>query len=122
MCNIASTKKKLVQLRKNGIAISLDDFGTGYSSLSYLQQFQIDYLKIDRSFVDGLIPDSAKLDLCEAMISMAHKLNIKVIAEGIETEEQKVLLKGIKCDFAQGYLFAKPISAMEFEQSFLLSL
>ncbi len=122
MCNIDSTKKKLVQLRQSGIKISLDDFGTGYSSLSYLQQFEIDYLKIDRSFTDGLTKGSSKLDLCEAMISMAHKLDIKVVAEGIETEEQKLLLKGIKCDFAQGYLCSKPISAIEFEQTFLLPL
>lgn len=120
MCNIDNTEKKISQLRQNGIEISLDDFGTGYSSLSYLQQFQIDYLKIDKSFVNGLTQYSQKLDLCEAMISMAHKLNIKVIAEGIETEEQKLLLKDIKCDFGQGYYFSKPISATEFEKLFLL--
>lgn len=122
MCNIDSTKKKISQLRQNGIEISLDDFGTGYSSLSYLQQFQIDYIKIDRSFVDGMTQDSPKLDLCEAMISMAHKLNIKVVAEGIETEEQKQLLKDIKCDFGQGYYFSKPIQSTDFEKLFLLPL
>ncbi len=122
MCNIGIIEKKISQLRQNGIEISLDDFGTGYSSLSYLQQFEIDYIKIDRSFVNGLQKGSSKLDLCEAMISMAHKLNMKVVAEGIETEEQKLLLKSIKCDFAQGYLFSKPIPAAEFEDSFLLPL
>ncbi len=107
---------KLLQLRDMGIEVSLDDFGTGYSSLSYLKKFDIDYLKIDRSFVASLTAESTDMALCEAMIVMAHKLGIKVIAEGIETEEQKHLLDSMGCDYGQGYLFSRPVPASEFEK------
>jgi diguanylate cyclase (GGDEF)-like protein/PAS domain S-box-containing protein len=107
--------EKLLQLRKSDIKISLDDFGTGYSSLSYLQKFEIDYLKIDKSFVSNLTPNSQDIILCEAIITMAHKLNIKVIAEGIETEFQKKLLADMHCDYGQGYLFSRPMPAEQFE-------
>ena len=107
--------EKLLQLRKKGIEISLDDFGTGYSSLSYLQKFDIDYLKIDKSFVSNLTPNSQDIILCEAIITMAHKLNIKVIAEGIETEFQRKLLSEMQCDYGQGYLFSRPVPAEKFE-------
>lgn len=108
----------LLMLRDNGIQVALDDFGTGYSSLAYLKKFDIDYIKIDKSFVQSLSSDSDDLTLCEAMIVMAHKLNLKVIAEGIETWDQFELLKGIGCDFGQGYLFSKPIPADELNQLF----
>ena len=98
--------------------ISIDDFGTGYSSLSYLKKYQIDYLKIDRSFVSNLAQDSTDMALCEAMILMAHKLGIKVIAEGIETSEQCQLLLNAGCDFGQGFFFSKPLSSISFEQLF----
>ncbi|MCO4758549.1 MAG: EAL domain-containing protein, partial [Oceanospirillaceae bacterium] len=101
--------------RTAGLSISLDDFGTGYSSLSYLRQLDIDFLKIDQSFVRNLTPDSSELSLCEAIIVMAHKLGIKVIAEGIETPEQKALLTQAGCDYGQGYLFSKPVPANQFE-------
>ena len=107
---------KLLMLRDAGIQVSLDDFGTGYSSLSYLRKFDIDYLKIDRSFVQNLQPDSDDLALCEAIIVMAHKLGLKVVAEGIETGEQSKLLKTAGCDYGQGYLFSRPVPAEEFEQ------
>jgi len=107
--------EKLLQLRKKGIEVSLDDFGTGYSSLSYLQKFKIDYLKIDKSFVSNLSPNSQDIILCEAMITMAHKLNIKVISEGIESEFQKKLLTDMQCDYGQGYLFSRPVPAEQFE-------
>ena len=107
---------KLLQLREVGIDISLDDFGTGYSSLSYLKKFDIDYLKIDRSFVSHLTEDSHDFVLCEAMIVMAHKLGIKVVAEGIETESQSQLLSNMGCDYGQGYLFSRPVPANEFEK------
>lgn len=102
-------------LRDIGMPISIDDFGTGCSSLPCLQKFHIDYLKIDRSFVGNLLNQSNELMLCEAMIAMAHKLKIKVIAEGVETHDQCELLKKMGCDFAQGYLFSKPVSAGDFE-------
>ncbi len=98
-----------------GMPISIDDFGTGCSSLYLLQKFHIDYLKIDPSFVGKLVDQSNELMLCEAMIAMAHKLKIKVIAEGVETHHQCELLKKMGCDFAQGYLFSKPLSAGAFE-------
>jgi EAL domain-containing protein (putative c-di-GMP-specific phosphodiesterase class I) len=96
--------------------IAIDDFGTGYSSLSYLKKFHIDYLKIDQSFVQNLTPDSADFALCEAIIVMAHKLGLQVIAEGVETAMQRDLLKQVGCDFAQGYLFSRPLTAHAFEE------
>ena len=109
-------KEQLRELRVIGIQVSLDDFGSGYSSLSYLNKFNIDYLKIDQSFVSNLTPNSSVLALCEAIIVMAHKLRIKVVAEGIETEQQRDLLVASGCDFGQGYFFSKPITAENFEQ------
>jgi EAL domain-containing protein (putative c-di-GMP-specific phosphodiesterase class I) len=88
--------------------VALDDFGTGYSSLSYLTKFDIDYIKIDKSFLVDLSEGSENYVLCEAMIVMAHKLGILVVAEGVETPIQHTLLTAIGCDYAQGYLFAKP--------------
>lgn len=106
--------EKLLGFRDAGIQVALDDFGTGYSSLSYLKKFDIDFLKIDQSFVRNLSLDSDDMALCEAMIMMAHKLGLQVIAEGVETETQRDLLMGIGCDFAQGYLFARPMPADDF--------
>ena len=98
--------------------VALDDFCTGYSSLSYLKKFDIDYFKIDQTFIRNLASDSSDMALCEAMIVMAHKLGIKVIAEGVETEQQRNLLKQIECDYGQGYLFSRPVPAEEFEKLF----
>ena len=106
---------RLLEFQEVGIQVALDDFGTGYSSLSYLKKFDIDYLKIDRSFVSNLTENSDDLVLCEAIIMMAHRLGIKVIAEGIETETQMHLLKKAGCDYGQGYYFSKPISVEAFE-------
>jgi len=108
--------EKLMELRDAGIQVSIDDFGTGYSSLSYLKKFDIDYLKIDQSFVRNLESDSNDVALCEAIIVMAHKLGLKVIAEGVETEQQRDLLSRAGCDYAQGYLYAKPMPPEAFEQ------
>ncbi|MDO6561841.1 EAL domain-containing protein [Amphritea sp. 1_MG-2023] len=115
----SSITDKLLQFRDHGIEVALDDFGTGYSSLSYLKQFDIDYLKIDKSFVDSLSAESQDLVLCEAIIVMAHTLGIKVIAEGVETERQKELLIDIDCDYCQGYLFGRPLPAEAFAESWL---
>lgn len=108
--------EQLNGFRSSGLNLSLDDFGTGYSSLSYLKKFDVDYLKIDRSFVMNLSDDSDDLALCEAIIVMAHKLKLKVIAEGVETETQRDLLSLAGCDYGRGYLFSKPVSAIGFEQ------
>lgn len=110
--------KKLLGFRDAMIEVALDDFGTGYSSLSYLKRFDIDYLKIDRSFVSNLLAESSDMVLCEAIIVMAHKLGIKVIAEGIETQEQRDLLTKADCDYGQGNLFSPPVPADEFERLF----
>lgn len=113
-----SVANTLLAFKDSGIQVAMDDFGTGYSSLAYLTRFDIDYLKIDQSFVQNLAPDSDYLVLCSAIVVMAHKLGIKVIAEGIETELQKDLLVAIDCDYGQGYYYSKPIPAQEFEQRF----
>lgn len=109
-------RELLLEFRDSGIQVALDDFGTGYSSLSYLKKFDIDYLKIDQSFIKNLNTDSNDAALCEAIIVMAHKLGLQVIAEGIETNEQRRILTDAGCDYAQGYLFSKPMPAAEFEK------
>ena len=106
---------RLLDFSDARIQIAIDDFGTGYSSLSCLKQFDIDYLKIDQSFVRNLDHDKNDLALCEAIIVMAHKLDIEVIAEGVENEHQDRLLKRFGCDYGQGYHYAKPLPATEFE-------
>ncbi|HEU0186294.1 MAG TPA: EAL domain-containing protein [Gallionellaceae bacterium] len=107
--------EQLLDFRDAGIQVSLDDFGTGYSSLSYLKKLDIDYIKIDQTFVSHLAQGSDDLVLCEAIVVMAHKLALKVIAEGVETQEQFDLLKSIGCDYAQGFLISHPLPAAEFE-------
>ncbi|MCU7828170.1 MAG: EAL domain-containing protein [Candidatus Thiodiazotropha sp. (ex Myrtea sp. 'scaly one' KF741663)] len=98
-------------LNKLGVGIAMDDFGTGYSSLSYLRSYPFDTLKIDRSFVNDITIDPADRELVNATIAMAHGLGLKVIAEGVETEEQLLHLAEHDCEMAQGYLFSKPVSA-----------
>lgn len=103
----------LAALNDLGVSIAMDDFGTGYSSLSYLRKYPFDVLKIDRSFVQDITEDAADLELVNAVIAMAHGLGLKVVAEGVETEEQLELLAAHGCDYAQGYLFSKPVSPEE---------
>ncbi|NVD99466.1 bifunctional diguanylate cyclase/phosphodiesterase [Massilia sp. BJB1822] len=97
---------RLRQFRAMGLQVALDDFGTGHGSLAHLKQFELDYLKIDRSFVQGLSGDSGGLALCEAIIVMAHKLGLQVVAEGVESEVQLALLQAAGCDYAQGFVYA----------------
>ncbi|MDQ7048923.1 MAG: EAL domain-containing protein [Enterobacterales bacterium] len=106
-------EKALFELHDLGICIAMDDFGTGYSSLSYLRKYPFDVLKIDRSFVKDITNDSADRELINATIAMAHGLGLKVVAEGVETKEQYDFLKELNCDFAQGYLFSKPMPELE---------
>lgn len=106
----------LLTLRNADIQVSIDDFGTGYSSLSYLKKLDIDYLKIDKSFINDLATDPNDMALSKAIIVMAHELGIKVIAEGVETKEQRDLLVAAGCDYAQGYLYSRPVPAEEFEE------
>ena len=107
--------KQLLNFRDAGVQVAIDDFGTGYSSLSYLKKFDIDYLKIDQSFIANLESESNDRILCEAIISMAHRLCMRVIAEGVETASQKELLMSMGCDYGQGYFFSKPVSAERLE-------
>ena len=109
----------LLKFRDAGVQVALDDFGTGYSSLSYLRKFDIDFLKIDRTFVQNITQSTDDLALCTAIVVMAHSLGIKVIAEGIETEQQRRCLVDIGCDYGQGFLICKPLPAGEFEQFYL---
>lgn len=109
-------KERLMEFRNQGIEVSIDDFGTGFSSLSYLKRFDIDYLKIDQSFVKQLTENDTDRALVEAIIVMAHKLDIKTIAEGVETKEQEQLLMRFGCDYAQGFLYSVPIPANELIQ------
>ena len=111
----AEVLKQLLAFQQAGIQISLDDFGTGYSSLSYLRRFALDFLKIDKSFVYNLESDAANVALCEAIIVMAHKLGLRVIAEGVETRQQADLLRRAGCDFGQGFLFGQAMPAPQFE-------
>lgn len=117
----SSISKKLINFQSLGIDVALDDFGMGYSSLSYIKKFDIDYLKIDRSFVRNITTSINDKVLCEAIIAMAHKLGIKVVAEGIETEVQRRCLKDIGCDYGQGFLFSKPVDVFTFEQQLIKS-
>lgn len=116
MENQAEVVRALDNIRRQGLTVSIDDFGTGYCSFSYLKNFSIDYLKIDKSFVQNMSVDNKDVALCEAIIVMANKLNIKVIAEGIETEQQRELLIEAGCRLGQGYLLARPLSTADFEQ------
>ncbi len=106
----------LLKFSEAGIQVAIDDFGTGYSSLSYIKKFDIDYLKVDQSFVHNLETDKNNMALTEAIIVMAHKLGLKVIAEGVETEGQRRSLLAAGCDYAQGFLLSKPLPPQEFER------
>jgi EAL domain-containing protein (putative c-di-GMP-specific phosphodiesterase class I) len=101
-------------LKDLGTTIAVDDFGTGFSSLSHLKRFPVDFIKVDREFVDGLGTDPGDTAIVTAVIGMAHALDIPVIAEGVETPAQLEALRGLHCDFGQGYLFARPAPAGEF--------
>jgi EAL domain-containing protein (putative c-di-GMP-specific phosphodiesterase class I) len=104
-------RKRLETLRTAGIGLSLDDFGTGYSSLGHLHGFDLDVVKIDRRFVQNLANGPKDRVLCESIVGMAHALGLSVVAEGVETEEQRAILAALGCDYAQGYLLGRPMPA-----------
>ncbi|HXI74312.1 MAG TPA: EAL domain-containing protein [Pyrinomonadaceae bacterium] len=108
MENPEAAAEVLNEIRALGIAIAIDDFGTGYSSMSYLKLFSVNTLKVDRSFVSGVATDPHNAAMVRAMVTLAHDLNLRVVAEGIETEAELVFLKHLQCDEGQGYFFSKP--------------
>ncbi len=115
MGDVESAIMTMRKIKEMGITIAIDDFGTGYSSLSYLKRFPIDILKIDRSFVMDIPTDINDMEITAAVIAMAHKLNLRVVAEGIETQEQMDFLKANRCEYGQGYLIARPMPASDLE-------
>jgi diguanylate cyclase (GGDEF)-like protein/PAS domain S-box-containing protein len=110
MEDIEASIEKLSAVRRLGVGIAIDDFGTGYSSLFYLARLPVQALKIDRSFLATMVEDPTSMTLIQTMVSLAHSLRLDVIAEGVETEEQAKLLRLLRCDQMQGYLFSKPIT------------
>ncbi|MDU5111232.1 MAG: EAL domain-containing protein, partial [Clostridium sp.] len=104
----------LEKLKNLGVTLALDDFGTGYSSLSYLRTLPIDVLKIDKSFIDGILIEEKCEYIINSIIELSHYLNLTVVAEGVETKEQLEYLSNISCDVIQGYYFSRPI---EFEDA-----
>jgi len=113
MKDVQESIRKLAILRGMGITIAMDDFGTGYSSLSYIARLPITSVKIDRSFVNGMAGNPQDMSIVSTIITLAHSLNLRVVAEGVETAEQSKLLLLLKCDEAQGFLFSKPLPAAE---------
>jgi len=105
--------ENLQGLRDMGVRIAIDDFGTGYSSLSYLQRFEVDILKIDKSFIDDVGEGGQAAALVEGIIGIAHTLGLEVVAEGIEYDAQRERLRDLRCDLGQGYLFAKPLTGSD---------
>jgi EAL domain-containing protein (putative c-di-GMP-specific phosphodiesterase class I) len=107
--NDSSTLERLHALKQLGVQLAIDDFGTGYSSLSYLQQFPVDLIKIDKSFIDRLGEADAESPLSRAVVSLGNVLSIRTVAEGIETEKQYARLRELGCPLGQGFLFSRPI-------------
>lgn len=106
---------RLHQLQQTGVQFSIDDFGIGYSSMAYLKKFKVDFVKIDQSFVNDMMTNPFSAVFAETIVAMAHKLGLKVIAEGVETAEQKESLKAMGCDYAQGFLFSEATTSDRFE-------
>jgi EAL domain-containing protein (putative c-di-GMP-specific phosphodiesterase class I) len=120
--NPTEAQTRLQALRALGVSIALDDFGVGFSSLSYLQKFPFDRLKIDRAFVAQLGTSGTTGAIIQSIVTLGHALGMKVLAEGVENEEQRVLLRLAGCDEMQGYLFAKPAPAAEIDKALARSV
>ncbi len=114
MSNAEARRVTLCALKELGVKLVVDDFGTGYSSLSYLKQFPLDGLKIDQSFVRDVLPHSDNGIIVKAVISMGRNLRLKVVAEGVETQEQYEFLCGLQCDVGQGFYFSPALPADQF--------
>jgi EAL domain-containing protein (putative c-di-GMP-specific phosphodiesterase class I) len=114
MKHAESTESILKTLRATGVQLAVDDFGTGYSSLSYLRRFSIDALKIDQSFVRQITTVPNDTSIVTAVISMGRSLKLRVIAEGVETQDEMAFLQAHQCDEAQGYYFSRPVPSAEF--------
>ena len=121
MEDVKNTMASLSAIRALGITIAIDDFGTGFSSLGYLARLPVDTLKIDRTFVVEMTSAPEGLALVSTIINLAHSLKLKVVAEGVETEEQSRLLRLLSCDEIQGFLFSKAVPVEIFEARFLTS-
>ena len=104
-----SNIEKLREVRSLGVGIAIDDFGTGYSSLSYLTQLPVGMLKMDRAFISAMLDDPSVMTLVSTMIALAHSLKLKVVAEGVELEEQAKILRLLRCDQMQGFLIGRPL-------------
>ena len=115
MQDIAANIEKLQAIRETGVEVAIDDFGTGYSSLSYIAQLPINTLKIDRTFIMNLERNPGDVSIVSTIISLAHSLDLRIIAEGVETMEQANLLRLLKCDEMQGYLFSPAVPADQIE-------
>ena len=114
MVNSPRTVETLKAIRELGVSIAIDDFGTGFSSFSYILDYQVDHIKIDRSFISKATVDPSAMAVTKAIIRMAHSLKMRVVAEGVETEEQSNFLTRQRCDAAQGYFFARPVCKGDF--------
>jgi diguanylate cyclase len=113
MHDLGAAQAQLDRIRALGMTISIDDFGTGYSSLQYLSRLPVDSLKVDRSFVSKIPGSASNMAITSAIIAMAHKLDLRVVAEGVESVEQMLFLQENHCDMLQGYLFSRPLPLAE---------
>ncbi len=114
--NIETTLAAMKQLKAMGFSFAIDDFGTGYSSLSYLKQMPVDIIKIDKSFVFGMLENDADYQIIVSTIAMVQNLELKVVAEGVENRAQLQLLRKFRCDYGQGYHFARPLNEIQLEE------